>query len=154
LARDAWAYGINKAGQVVGEYEDSGGVVHGFLHSNGTYTTIDDPLGTNGNWAIGINDAGQIVGDYEDSNGQAQHAFLATTPPATPAARLDSAIVNGYVNAVHDTAAQALTGTAENGSTVTIYDNGTEVGTTTADASTGVWSFPISVLANGPTTTP
>jgi hypothetical protein len=32
---------------------------------------------------------------------------------------------------------------------VTIYDNGTQVGTVTADVSTGVWSFPIGQLADG-----
>jgi hypothetical protein len=35
----------------------------------------------------------------------------------------------------------------ENGSTVTIYDNGTEVGT--ADASTGAWSFLTGQLPDG-----
>jgi Bacterial Ig-like domain len=63
----------------------------------------------------------------------------------------DSAVVNGYVNAAHDTAAQALTGTAETGSTVTVYDNGTKVNTTTADASTGAWSYTIGQLANAST---
>jgi large repetitive protein len=48
----------------------------------------------------------------------------------------------------HDTAAQALTGTAEKGSTVTVSDNGTQVGTTTADASTGSWSYTIGQLAD------
>ena len=71
------------------------------------------------------------------------------TPPATPAAPADSGVVNGYVNAAHDTAAQALTGSAEDGSTVTIYDNSTRIGTTTADASTGSWSLPIGQLADG-----
>ena len=75
-----------------------------------------------------------------------------TTAPATPAAPADSAVVNGYVNAAHDTA-QMLTGTAEDGSTVTIYDNTTQVGTTTANASTGAWSLPIGVLADGSTHT-
>ena len=32
------------------------------------YTTLDDPLGTNGTIARGINDAGQIVGYYLDSS--------------------------------------------------------------------------------------
>jgi large repetitive protein len=73
------------------------------------------------------------------------------TPPATPATPADSAVVNGYVNAAHDTTAQALTGSAEDGSTVTIYDNGTQVGTTTANASTGAWSFPIGKLADAST---
>jgi hypothetical protein len=44
-----------------------------------------------------------------------------------------------------------LTGTAENGSTVTVYDNGAKVGTTTADAVTGAWSFTLGTLANGST---
>jgi autotransporter-associated beta strand protein/probable HAF family extracellular repeat protein len=96
----------------------------------------------------GINDAGQIVGYYDTGVGTHQ-GFLLTITPATPAAPTDSAIVNGYVNAAHDTAAQALTGTAENGSTVTVYDNGNFVGSTTADASTGTWSFPIGHLADG-----
>jgi hypothetical protein len=30
--------------------------VFGFLYSNGTYTTINDPHGTNGTEALGIND--------------------------------------------------------------------------------------------------
>ena len=63
----------------------------------------------------------------------------------------DTAVVNGYINAAHDANNQVLTGTAENGSTVTIYDNGTQVGTTTADATTGVWSFPIGQLADAST---
>ena len=54
--------------------------------------------------------------------------------------------INAYVNAVNDTVNQKLTGSAENGSTVTIYDNGNFVGSTTADASTGGWSFPIGQL--------
>jgi hypothetical protein len=74
-----------------------------------------------------------------------------TTPPAKPAAPADSAVVNGYVNAANDTATQALTGTTENGSTVTVYDNGTQVGTTTASASTGAWSFGIGTLADAST---
>jgi len=49
--------------------------------------------------------------------------------------------INAYVNAVNDTVNQKLTGSAENGSTVTIYDNGNFVG-----SSTGGWSFPIGQL--------
>jgi len=74
-----------------------------------------------------------------------------TTPPATPAAPFNNAVVNGYVNAANDTATQTLTGSAENGSTVTVYDNGTQVGTATADPSTGAWSVPIGQLPNGST---
>ena len=39
-----------------------------------TYTTIDDPLATNGTRAFGINASGQIVGTYQDNTGL--HGFL------------------------------------------------------------------------------
>jgi probable HAF family extracellular repeat protein len=55
------AYGINTAGQVVGDYTDARGVPHGFLLSNGSYITLDAP-NSNGTQAWGINNAGQIVG--------------------------------------------------------------------------------------------
>jgi hypothetical protein len=51
-------------------------VTHGFLYSGGTYTTVDDPLGTNGSALIGINNAGQIFGAYFDAN-NAGHNFIA-----------------------------------------------------------------------------
>ena len=68
---------------------------HGFLYSNGTYTTLDDPLGTNTE-ALGINDAGQIVGFYTDS-GLRGHGFLLTiTPnPAAPAGTTADMILRG-----------------------------------------------------------
>ena len=74
------ATAINDSDEVVGDYADIvgvGDVMHGFLYStsNETYTTLTDPLGTEGTWATGINDAGEIVGYYVDSNGDA-HGFL------------------------------------------------------------------------------
>ncbi len=74
-----------------------------------------------------------------------------TPAPAKPAKPADTAVINGYVNAVNDTASQKLTGTAENGSTVKIYDNGNFVTSTTADASTGAWSYTIGALADAST---
>ena len=43
--------------------------MHGFFYSGGTFSTLDDPLGTGGTFANGINNAGQIVGEYNDSQG-------------------------------------------------------------------------------------
>jgi probable HAF family extracellular repeat protein len=69
------ATGINDAGQIVGYYVDGSGVQHGFLYSNGTYATFDDPLATSGvTRPYGINNAGQIVGFYTDNTGE--HGFL------------------------------------------------------------------------------
>jgi probable HAF family extracellular repeat protein len=67
------AYGINASGQIVGEYIDASNHTHGFLYSNGTYTTLDGPLAT-GTIALGINDLGQVVGSYNDASGT--HGFL------------------------------------------------------------------------------
>src|SRR2546423_15568365 len=40
-----------------------------------TYTTLDDPLATNGTFAWGINASGQIVGSYGDAS-IFYHGFL------------------------------------------------------------------------------
>jgi probable HAF family extracellular repeat protein len=61
--------GINNAGQIVGYYSDAMGFTHGFVYSNGTYTTLDDPLGVGTTRALGINDFGQIVGSYGGRHG-------------------------------------------------------------------------------------
>jgi probable HAF family extracellular repeat protein len=73
--RGTFAQDINNAGQIVGYYTGSGGIVHGFFFSGGTYTTLDDPLGTRGTYATGINNAGQIVGYFIDVNGGI-HGFV------------------------------------------------------------------------------
>ena len=69
------AFGINGSGQIVGVYADGSGN-HGFLYNpnGGTYTTLDDPLATNGTLAAGINASGQIVGYYATNTGN--HGFL------------------------------------------------------------------------------
>jgi probable HAF family extracellular repeat protein len=59
----------------VGSYIDGSGNEDGFLYSNGTWTTLDDPLGVNGTFADGINASGQIVGSYIDRSGNA-NGFL------------------------------------------------------------------------------
>jgi probable HAF family extracellular repeat protein len=66
--------GINDTGQITGYYEDSAGAVHGFLDNWGSYTTLDDPLATQGTFALGINGKGQIVGYYTNAAGK--HGFL------------------------------------------------------------------------------
>jgi len=57
------AIGINAQGDIVGRYA-VGAVGHGYLLSDGTYTTIDDPNGVGSSLAQGINEEGQIVGYY------------------------------------------------------------------------------------------
>jgi probable HAF family extracellular repeat protein len=77
---------INKAGQIVGTYQDGNGIEHGFLYSHGAYTTLNYP-GALGTLALSINDAGQVVGDYQDSDGQHgylySHGTYAIDPPGS-----------------------------------------------------------------------
>ena len=137
------------------------GVANAVVHFTVDGTAIVDTATADGNgtWnftPIGLGQgAHTIVASETDSSGDTSTASLTftldTAAPATPPAPADSAAINGYLNAVNDTAAQALTGTAENGSTVTIYDNGTQVGTAAADAVTGAWSFTIGQLPDGST---
>jgi probable HAF family extracellular repeat protein len=70
---------INDRGQIVGTYKDANNGFHGFLLSQGHYTTLDDPnAGTGpgqGTQPNAINDHGQIVGLYRDANNH-NHGFL------------------------------------------------------------------------------
>jgi probable HAF family extracellular repeat protein len=63
---DTFANGINDAGQVVGWWADRNGRDHGFLYSEGRYTTLDAPGATFASAAYGINDFGQIIGAYQN----------------------------------------------------------------------------------------
>jgi probable HAF family extracellular repeat protein len=73
---DTGAAGINNNGQIVRAYYDNvGSGAHGYLYSNGTYTTLNDPNGTYGTVATGINDHGQIVGYFINSK-DVEHGFL------------------------------------------------------------------------------
>jgi hypothetical protein len=69
------ATGINKWNSIVGWYEDSKGVIHGFKRfSNGSYVTLDYP-GAQATMPAGLNDSGTIVGTISDSTGAA-HGFI------------------------------------------------------------------------------
>ena len=70
-----YATGVNGSGQIVGYYVDAGGGDHGFIYSNGIYTTLvgtefltsagEAPQRVSGTVSIvpeGINNSGEIVG--------------------------------------------------------------------------------------------
>ena len=62
--------GVNDLGQVVGYYYTTGSyTAHGFVDTDGTFTTIDFPGNEAGTFLYGINDAGQVVGSYFDPSG-------------------------------------------------------------------------------------
>ena len=62
------ANGINDAGQIVGSYVDNNGKSHGFVLSNGVYTTVDVPFFAQ-TWVTAINNTGAIAGYYSDASG-------------------------------------------------------------------------------------
>jgi len=64
--------GINDNGDIVGWYEDSSGIQHGFLLSGKTAITVDDPNGTTN--LEGINNKGEASGLYTDTSGN-RHGF-------------------------------------------------------------------------------
>jgi probable HAF family extracellular repeat protein len=78
------AYGINNAGQVVGQ----NGVNHAFLYSNGVMTDLNSLIDPASGWTLedanAINDNGQIVGYGIGPDGNADAYLLTPTPePAT-----------------------------------------------------------------------
>lgn len=77
-ASETYATGVNSSGVVVGTYYDSGGIAHGFIYTNGTYTAFSIPA-TSGTWITGINDAETIVGYFHGSNGETLSFTLSGT---------------------------------------------------------------------------
>ncbi|SDL20765.1 hypothetical protein SAMN05216189_10871, partial [Pseudomonas delhiensis] len=96
--------------------------------------------------------------DYTGNIGLASIAYkfsIDTIPPAVPTilqaddnfGSLQGALASG---ALTDDRTPTLSGKAEPGLTVFVYDNGNLLGTTTADAVTGMWSFtPDPALGDG-----
>ena len=62
---------INNAGIVSGFYVDAMGHFHGFLDNGGTFTTHDDPSGTN-TMFLGLNNNGFVVGSYVNAAGETE----------------------------------------------------------------------------------
>ncbi len=93
----------------------------------------------------------QNAANNSDSWGTAELSVLqGVAITATAINFTDNALSGDYVNAASDTTGQALTGSAEANSTVTIYLNGSTAAsyTTTANAS-GAWSQSVGSLADG-----
>jgi probable HAF family extracellular repeat protein len=61
------ALGINNSGDIVGDYNDANGVMHGFEYRDGNFRSIDVP-GASATTVNGINNQGWIVGFFQDPN--------------------------------------------------------------------------------------
>jgi probable HAF family extracellular repeat protein len=74
-----FANGINASGQVAGTYTEGNpingvDITHGFILSEGVYTTVDVPNAIS-TYVAGINTSGQVAGYYTDASGR-KHGFL------------------------------------------------------------------------------
>jgi uncharacterized membrane protein len=69
--------GINDKGQMVGQFEDTNGVWHGFLKEGETYTTIDPP-NTTWTYAEAVNNSGTIAGSWNNLSGWSE-GFVRTS---------------------------------------------------------------------------
>ena len=67
-AASTTATGINNGGAISGFYVDTNGNTHGFIDNGGTFTSYDDPNGTN-TMIFGLNNNGQAVGSFTDAAG-------------------------------------------------------------------------------------
>ena len=76
----SWAYGINKAGLIVGTAEVPNGFGHACVWSGGAIHDLNSMIPAGSDWlletATGVNDAGQICGT--GVHGSSQRAFLLT----------------------------------------------------------------------------
>ena len=67
------AIGINRAGIVVGTYQDAKAVTHGFAYSNGKYTSITFP-GATATFANTVSNKNVLAGGYTDT-ANVEHGF-------------------------------------------------------------------------------
>src|SRR5581483_10221503 len=79
------AYGINRAGDVVGYFVQGVNSMHkhGFLYRGGNFTQIDYP-GASSTFAYGINDSGLMTGSAEFSGGATALGFTYDQTNFTP----------------------------------------------------------------------
>jgi len=74
-ALDSYGFGINAAGDVVGEMNESNGDYHGFLYSGGTWTDLGT-LGGSYSDAYSINSSGTVFGRAQIAGNAEFHAFM------------------------------------------------------------------------------
>ena len=127
--------------------------------NNGTPTTKLATVLSDGSWTLqltGLKNGESVsaLATATDAAGNTAssgtYSFTVdTAAPKAPTGLADSSILNGWVNGTNDTAAQTLTGQAEAGSTVTVYNGNAVLGTTKADPNTGAWSYTLGQLPNG-----
>ncbi|GAA5236500.1 Ig-like domain-containing protein [Verticiella sediminum] len=129
------------------EYSTDGGIT--WTAGSGSGFTLPEGAHAGGDVQVRQTDAAGNVSAVGSNAG----AFVidATAPGVPPAPILDPASDSGAAgDDLTNVAAPVITGTAEAGSTVRLYDGDTEIGVAVADALTGAWSLAVSdALADG-----
>jgi len=163
-----WAKDINDRDQVVGYSDNDYNSTHynrAFLYENEEMIDLGTRLhpDNNGNiWnldaANGINNEGQIVteGWRKESDGITYtYSGLLLTPtsdiPPPPDSEAPSAptITSPQNNSYDTDGSFSVSGSAEAGSTVELFEGTTSRGTTKADSSSGAWSIALSGVSEG-----
>ncbi|WP_166792003.1 Ig-like domain-containing protein [Leminorella grimontii] len=105
-------------------------------------------------WLLGVatiaTAAGIIIANQDNDDGNSPAPAPSSVPAVTDIADNTGAITGSVeYNGVTDEQRPVITGSGEAGSIITVYDNGTIIGTTTVDAN-GKWTFtPDSNLSDG-----
>lgn len=73
-ATSSYTAGMNDKGWIVGDYQDSNGIFHGFLLQGKKYTTLDVPTAID-SYAYGINNNGDITLTWLNSRGTYEGAL-------------------------------------------------------------------------------
>jgi hypothetical protein len=103
ISRRTNAGGINPSGDIVGNYTDGVGKMHGFLLSRGQFTTIDVPgslvgaTGTLPTAARGIGPSGEIVGQFNAPYNPPLSTSVGFDSPAYCPAAGSTACVKGFL---------------------------------------------------------
>jgi probable HAF family extracellular repeat protein len=162
------AYGINDSDQVVGlsgigdgfhHWVSGSGPAYGFIYdSTNGMRDLNSLIPADSGWTIhearAINNNGQIAATgYKEGVGQ--HALLlsptnGSPPPADDTQAPSPPSITSPQNNTYDTDGSfSVSGSAEAGSTVELFEGTTSKGTTKADSSSGAWSISLSGLSEG-----
>jgi hypothetical protein len=129
--------GTAEAGSTVTVYDGSTVIGTTVADANGNWSYTGSAALSQGNHSISTT-ATDAAGNVSVSSSKLSF-IVDSIAPATPSAPELQGGMNGYISSSTPT----MTGTAEAGSTVTIYDGGTAVGAVTADAG-GNWTYTFS----------
>lgn len=146
--------GTGEAGTTIVITEDAIPVASALVTPDGTWSTnwgsFLQPDGTLIHNGFILQGTHNLIVTDTDAAGNASSAQITVvadfTPPQLSVA--DGSIINGYVNAAHNTATQVISGTASEPSEISVSSGSTFFGRVATDA-TGGWTVPVGILSEG-----